>query len=256
MRRKLFVNSVVPVLVTPPPWSPLNLGASLIDFWDASAGVVLSGADVITWTGQGPNHYVLGLNAITGAAAPVSPTYNAASFNGKPGITFAGANGVDGQYLTTTANAVSFGTNTPSFFMACTLSNGVNGFGRWLSTDNNATDWTNPDSIVALTRDSGTDSVTWTYNFNVGATTLVTVGYDTPFRYGVIFDGVNGTIYLNNVQQTPNAIVLTLAATLRLAVGTGYNANHNVNGIARRIVITNNAVSATDRANIDTWLQG
>lgn len=68
-------------------WTPLNLGSALVAWWDASdtAHIVLSVSNVTSWTDK-----VSGIVALqaTGAA---QPTYSATARNGKPGVTFSGA---------------------------------------------------------------------------------------------------------------------------------------------------------------------
>lgn len=68
-------------------WSPLSLGASLYDMWDAELGATidLSGAAVTAWR-SAKNAYSAA--QAVGAARPV---YSATSFNGRPGVTLDGS---------------------------------------------------------------------------------------------------------------------------------------------------------------------
>lgn len=59
------------------PWTPLNLGAALVEWWDASS---LSATPVASWTGK-----KLGTVA---TALGTQPTWSATARNGKPGVTF------------------------------------------------------------------------------------------------------------------------------------------------------------------------
>jgi hypothetical protein len=68
------------------PWTPLDLGASLIAYWDAERGVTLnrSGALVNTWAdAQG------GLAPAQGVSG-AKPQYDPIGFNGRPGVSFDG----------------------------------------------------------------------------------------------------------------------------------------------------------------------
>lgn len=61
----------------PVAWTPLNLGAILVEWWDASS---LSATPVASWTGK-----KLGTVA---TALGTQPTWSATARNGKPGVTF------------------------------------------------------------------------------------------------------------------------------------------------------------------------
>jgi len=68
-------------------WTPLDLGGSLYDMWDAerAAQLTLSGAAVTAWA-SAKNGY----SAAQGVGAS-RPAYSATSFNGRPGVTFDGS---------------------------------------------------------------------------------------------------------------------------------------------------------------------
>jgi len=68
-------------------WTPARLGASLLGWWDAERAdkLALSGSSVTTWTDIVANY------AMTQAVGAAKPVYSATSFNGRPGITFDGA---------------------------------------------------------------------------------------------------------------------------------------------------------------------
>lgn len=68
-------------------WSPLSLGASLYDMWDAERGTTidLSGAAVTAWR-SAKNAY-----SAAQAVGAGRPLYSATSFNSRPGVTFDGS---------------------------------------------------------------------------------------------------------------------------------------------------------------------
>lgn len=237
-------------------WTPASLGSDLIAYWDAGVGKTLSGANVLTWTDQSSNGYVLDLNTLTGCAAPVSPVYGATSYGGLPGVSFSGTNGVDGQYLATAAGAVAFGSSVCSFFISGTLANSSDAFAPFIAFDNNNTASGAADAVMPIARSAAGEAFRGHQNGNLTASIALT--YDTPTRMGQVFDGVNNTPYLNNVAQSTTAMSFTLAANGRISVGSSNDtgaASRNVNGIIHRIVVTKSAVDATARSNIDTWLQ-
>lgn len=84
-------------------WTPADLGASLLGWWDAedSSTLTLSGAAVTTWLDK-----VAGYSA-TQSTGSAKPTYSATSFNGRPGITFDGAD----DTLTVTPSPFPIGAN-------------------------------------------------------------------------------------------------------------------------------------------------
>ncbi len=68
-------------------WTPARLGAALYDMWDAelTATISLSGSAVTAWA-SAKNGY-----SAAQAVGASRPIYSATSFNGRPGITFDGA---------------------------------------------------------------------------------------------------------------------------------------------------------------------
>lgn len=67
-----------------PVWTPADLGASLLAWWDANTGVTETGGAVSAWEDSVAAHTLV--QATEGA----QPVYSATSFNGAPGITFDG----------------------------------------------------------------------------------------------------------------------------------------------------------------------
>lgn len=68
-------------------WTPASLGASLYDYWDAeiASSISTSGATVTAWRSAKSSY-----SAAQGISAS-RPIYSATSFNGRPGLTFDGA---------------------------------------------------------------------------------------------------------------------------------------------------------------------
>ncbi len=224
--------------------------ANIVGCWDAELGITLSGSDVLTWTDQ-VNGYVLGLNVAGAEPTPSSPVFGATSYNGKAGLTFTLANG---DYLATTDAAVSFGTNTSSFFAALTLNNAAALNGRFLSFWPTGSNDTSATGIAAILRDGSNQQLN---TYQVGFGTAVGVTYGTPTRFGITCDNTNITPYLNNVAQTARVQPFTLAATGGIGVGDASGGGSGFwDGVTRRIIITKTVLSAGDRSLVDTWLQG
>lgn len=230
--------------------------ANIVGIWDADLGITTSGSNVTHWVDQ-VNSYDLALNTLSGiSGTQTSPVFSSSSYNSKAGLTFSGTAATAPTFLATTAGAVSFGTNTSSFFAAATLASTTpDSFARLVSFDDNtAADWNEANSVAAINRNSTNAQLTCTQNTVAG--TIYSISYDTPSRVGVVFDNVNGTPYLNNVAQASTAFTFTLAATGRISVGQGEAAGANWNGVVRRVLVLKKAASSTDRSNIDRWLQG
>jgi hypothetical protein len=236
-----------------PLWTPANLGAPLVDYWDAGVGLVLDGPKVITWTGQGPNATTLSRNIISGTL-PLSPMWDATSFAGRPGISFGRDNYLNPHFLSTGVGAVAFGTSTASFFMSGTVAAESDAFARWVSFSNDTTDFSSANAVVAISRSAGGQALRWEQNGGNGGSYNIT--YDKPSRFGVTFNGSAAQTYLNDVFQVNTSVSFTLAATGRLVIGYGFNAGPGMmDGIIHRLVITKDALSVANRANVDFWLQ-
>ena len=69
-------------------WTPLNLGSKLGAWWDASAGLSLSGSQVTGWADR-KNGYT-----VSQGVSASRPTWSATSFNGYPSLTFDGVDDV------------------------------------------------------------------------------------------------------------------------------------------------------------------
>lgn len=227
------------------------LGANIVGIWDADLGVLKTGSNVTSWTDQSSNGYVLGLNPLTTSGTPTSPVFSSSSYGGKAGIT----SSIISQFLCTTVGAVSFGTNTSSFFAAATLAAASETNGRLLTFDNNiGADWNQLNNISAINRDGTNQAITGTQN-TVGVTPY-SITYDAPSRLGLVCDNTNMTPYFNNAVQPATAQSFTLAATGRIAVFEGNSAGSTWFGVIRRVLVLKSVASSGDRSSIDSWLQG
>jgi hypothetical protein len=228
------------------------VSTTIVGCWDADQGIVKTGASVTSWTDGSANAYVEGLNSVAGESAPVSPTFGAATFGGKAGVTFVN---LSGQYLATTSAAVSFGSNQPGFFISAIITSLSPNFGRVTSFTANGqtTDFNNATSIAAIV---GLTAPAFEMVQNGSNIPASAISLNTPSRLAVICDNVNCSTYLNNVAGTPQAASFTLGATGQISIGDGAGSGGlPCDCTIRRYVVTKGAVSSGDRSTIDTFLQ-
>jgi hypothetical protein len=93
----------------PDNWSPLDLGASLLGWWDASHGVTHSSGAVSAWADK--------IGPYSAEEATNQPVFSATSFNGGPGITFDGSN----DLLTVASQPFPSGTTPCEIWLVCDL---------------------------------------------------------------------------------------------------------------------------------------
>lgn len=82
----------------PTLWTPAQLGAGLVAWWDANQGVVLSGSNVTSWTSR--------VGSIVATPGTGTPTFSATARNGKPGVVGNGS-----QFLHFSPASLPSGTN-------------------------------------------------------------------------------------------------------------------------------------------------
>jgi hypothetical protein len=114
-----------------------------------------------------------------------------------------------------------------------------------------------PEYIIAgsaafIIRGSTNQNLQIAANNNFVSTQAIT--YGTTFYFGCVFDGTNITSYLNNSAGTPFAYTTAFLSPGDTVVGAtaisgGAPTNGFWHGPISEIVVTNNAISSTDRAN-------
>lgn len=229
-------------------WTPLNLGASLYDMWDAEqAGTIsLSGSAVTSWLSV-KNAY-----SAAQAVGASRPIYSATSFNSRPGITFdasddqltyggvgvfpVGAAACEIWALVdqTVAGAVAgtlrilaYGgiTNNDSRFMSRSASGGVN--------------------VLNLNVGNGGASV--------GLATSTSAPFDGRHVCRAIIDGANAQVILDAAASGVAAVTPATGTTMtRIGLGTagvGY-----FGGVMSLLAITA-PLSATQAAQMSAYLK-
>jgi hypothetical protein len=230
-----------------PPFTPASL-ANLLAWYKADAGVfsdagitpATDGQTVTQWNDQSGNG-----NNLTATA---KPTFNTAVQNGLPAIHFTG------QTTWMQKTGLALGGTTLSVFMVsrwiANLPLGTNN-GRFISFSVAGSDTTATTAIAFYSLTTGNQ--VQTYN-NAPLSTAV-LPANTWARLGTVFNGVNDTMYLNNVAQTPVAATPTFAATIDLGVSaTAGGAQAILESTMAEIIIVKGAVTVADRANIDNYL--
>jgi hypothetical protein len=237
-----------------------DLGNNIVGIWDADLGITKTGSSVTAWQDQSSNAYVLGLNPSGTLTVGTSPTWGSTSYNGKAGLTFVAASR---NYLATPNNAIFLISTTTSWFTAAQFDTSSANFGRLLSFmvgDVAQADYIEANSGAMIIRDASNAGISWYQQGSEGP--VATVSYNTPTRMGTVFDGTNGTIYVNNVQGAQQTYSFTCGdaaggflVLMNAGIANGLG-DSLTDGVVRRVLVTKTAVSSSDRANIDSWLQG
>lgn len=229
-------------------FSPLNL-SGLIGWWKADAGVFSdagvtpanNGDNVTQWNDQSGNGNHL---STSGGSKPV---YNTNQLNGLPAITAipAGTNFFR-------SSVVTLGGTTASVFMVAKVTVDI-GNGRLFSINAAAGLDTDANAFTVVEE---TLILFGTYNNGfVGTVAPVSGSWN---EIGSIFDGVNNTMYLNNVAGTPVGSTPTFAASVQLGVfgksdgGTG----EGPEGQIAEVVYTSSPLGESDRSSLNTYFLG
>ncbi len=252
---------------TPGSWTPAQL-TGLIGWYKADVGVFTDTScttpatntqTVACWKDQSGNSFNL-LQATAGDR----PQFLSAGLNSKQTIQFT-ASGNTGLL---TASGVVFGTgNLASGFFIGTMTTNANSFANSVSYcgPTSASCNLSGDFITAF-RNNGANSVCsdkGAVSTSGGGTGCPSVTLSTELRFGGIADGSNITSYLNNVAGTSAAVTDASANNGCISVGQGTNAcNFTLSafsgwdGVISEIVLTNTALSSSDRALLDSYLSG
>jgi hypothetical protein len=228
-------------------WTPLNLGSSLVAWWDASYIPGLTGGSSISaWTDR-----MSGIVASQATGAN-QPGWSATARNGKPGLTFNGSS----TRMTFTPTGFSTGVSAFSLSIASFVSNGVTtqieafGYGPGVAgqsaTIGSLSSGNSPPSTAYLDQfgtgiNQGGSSVTWPNNdrFVVasipsGATSTITLAVD-----GV---ATTGTSASRNMSLSGGGMI-----------GAYVGATNFWSGTIQQLVATNAALSTCQRQKLEGW---
>ena len=222
-------------------WSPFNLGSKLLEWWDSSSGVNLSGSNVTSWVGKKSGYTVA---QGTGAS---QPTYSATSFNGAPGLTFDGTD----DYLELASQPFPSGA-APSEIWGVCQQNALSG-----------------DATARILCGYGGDSSVFRRGVGRASGNVVsaasgngaivpTSGTSTIFTGRVMVRGIfSATAVTGQVNATVDASSPSVPATgtSRVRIGAISNAAAGSywNGLMRDVIVTG-LLSAEEEANLQTFL--
>lgn len=218
--------------------------ASLIGWFKADTQVHNTGTTAATdgqtvnnWHDQSGNNYDVAINFNN------PPTFRSTGFNGLPCVEYSSA---ANQALRTTYDTVAIGTgNTASIFMVGTFNTGATSGGPGIVGNGQ----TNP----AVDVNSGG------FGFNAAGTKFdcrhafddrgdTTASLDTNYRFGLILDGTNVTLYLNNVAGTPAALSWSWTSP-----GGFWLTNTGFAGKIAECCFFNDDLSSGDRNSLDSY---
>jgi hypothetical protein len=233
------------VITVPSSWTPADLGADLLGWWDASnsGSLTLSGADVTGWndlSGSG--------NHLTQGTATRYPQYSATSFNSSyPGLTFDGSNDV----LLKSSAAGTTG-NILCCFAVARLDSGGASSGRLFSYALSSDDYQSVTTGILLARNVATEALFAYRNNSALGTKAIT--YGSNFRAASILDGSNNTIYVNNVASTSVASTGSFGNTdTTMRIGNSFANNEGWKGTIAEVFICK--VVPSDLTAIDNYFK-
>jgi hypothetical protein len=233
-------------------FTPSDLGAALVAwfrfgfFSDAGSTPSTDGGIVQQYsdeTGNG-NHLV----QLDGAR---QGTYRATGLNGFPGVQF--PNTGDQSMRTAAASAVLGGT-TASVFMVLKYAAPVTSNGRFFSISAGGFDGGSVANAVML-RFSGASNIITAERNGSGLSASGTLTAGTVYRIGSVFDGVNHTLYVNGVAQSPVANSGTFGSPQQLFFNQDSDGGETPNSTLGETLFLSSAPDSTTIANIDTWLK-
>lgn len=230
-----------------PAWSPLDLGASLLAWWDAERAdlITQSGGPVSSW-----RDIVGGYDAAQGTGAN-QPIYGAASFNSRPGVAFNGTT----HELTVAAFPASFPINAAAGEI-------------WVATDQQAP---GTDALVRAAASLGNGTAagralerTVTASVNrcnarVGDGTSKTAGVATVDFSGrhvvrLIADGTTIWSEIDGIKSAGVACVpTTTGSRVRLGAGASAAAGSWWQGIHSAVLVTS-LLTAQQADQLRAWL--
>lgn len=229
-------------------WTPASLGADLVAWYKADAGLTLSGTDVTSWADQSGNGVTLTPSG-TGVI-----TYNATGFNSLPTLEFPGG-GSGAVRLVSDATALAMDADTSSWFMVGRKNAGGADFQGFLGFVGNGQTQSdnNTASVSALALDGSNDLTTWYNGAAEGVATAFAV--DTNYRIGAVFDGTDEKMYLNNNLEDTELVTLALATTGRLCVGAFdvITTSNNLLGKISEIVVVKRNLTTDERNSLDAY---
>jgi hypothetical protein len=232
-----FIPTRRTMLYTPPvaaagAWTPASLGANLLGWWKADAGVTpgTNGSATTQWDDQSGN-----ANHLT--PATTGPTYTTGVLNSLPGLVW-----VTPFSMSMTKSSFPLGTGAAASMFCVMKLNAATSNPRTAAYVVTGSD-TSATAGIFIFHTSGTNASAFK---NGGTKSTGTIPNSTFMQLGSIFDGANSTVYINGTGQTPVAETNTFAATGVFGINPGFA---TYDATVCEMFVTNSALSGTDRTN-------
>lgn len=217
---------------------------NLAAWYKADAGVTVSGSSVTGWADQSG-----GSHNLTVGAGLTSPNYSSQLFNGEPGITFfKNTNNLQVPSVTLISGTAA------AFFMVFRP-------WYWLQTNPRMLGYYAPPTYLDYNDPTGfafepnrTNGLFGIEHNSTSPLDVINPGPGTCVRAGLVFDGTNFSIYVNNNLVGQVALSFTFGASKTLSIGKGGD-NGAIFDIFELAVI-NASPTTTQLANLDAYFSG
>jgi len=228
-------------------WTPAQISTDLwLDASDTST-IILNGNTVSQWNDKSGN----GRNVSQSTIAN-QPIYNSTGFNGLPTLESTTATA---RWLATNGNQSGFsGGNSLWAFVVTSMNSDTANYARLISYDQVGIQDFNQTNLTPLILRDGLTIGTYRLSSMLGA---VTVSTNTPLLYATIYDGINGTGWLNGVIGTSVSSTGNFTSSPRITIlsygadpGSGFYWRGNVS----EVIIGDTSLSTSDRQIIEGYL--
>jgi hypothetical protein len=204
-------------------------------FSDAGSTPTTNGQGTDQWNDQSGNNYHLSGHA-------VGLTYLTGQLNGLPVLNQTGSKQAVIEF-----NPVALGGTVLSMFMVFKISSDGATAQRVLSICNG----TNDLAADGLTIYQASSTSLKTHN--AGDKGACTLSNNVWTQVGSIFDGVNNTMYVNNVAGTPVTATPTFNAAVNFGVTGDTGGSTQMIGQIAELIITKSALNSTERGNLAAY---
>ncbi len=242
-------------------WTPASL-TNLVAWYSADSGVYNDAGSTLAtntqtvqqWNDKSGNAYHL-----KQATSGKRPQYLSGGFNSLPTVQFAAASNTG---MLSDLNWNPGGSTVSSGFFVGQVLTGTHSFGRAFSASDNtgAADSATP-NVVWVLRNDVTNALCG-YIGGTGQTGSQAVSLATNFRFGIVYDGANGTTYLNNANATATSVSTTFSsAASGISVGQvnfgsgGLGTGGAWDGPISEVVITKSAMTSGERLSLDNYFK-
>jgi len=226
-------------------FTPLDLGAKLIGYWDPKLHLANSGGLVTAYNDQSGNGNHLSIGA-------VAPGYNATAFGaGKPGLTFA-----QSEYMIK-ASMTTSGTSQLGAASIVSMTDPTGNDARVLSLSQaggGAADYSSVLYAAPLLRNVVANGL---YAYRNGAMSSGAISLSTRVEAISEFNGTTHVLTINGTDQTPVASTGTFAASHNFTLGAELESGSYFSlwrGLIGPVILYNATLSGPEKTNLIAWL--